>query len=520
MIKNNDQKPNKNSELKRWGKAGALMATGGVVVPAGGLLSMAIQQYTGDKVGKRRSFKRMTGAGFLGGALAGAGTYGAYRGGKAIINKLRGKKKNDNAQYSLFSNNSVASFGLGSYIKNRAKKDLQKVIDVGVNSQQTDDVVKRLLKSGEKAGKQRAKVYGRYARKVWNTSPKLRRNVKIAGVAGAGLVGLNALTGLKTVYNIGKGIKNKVIPKKQQNTEYNMKNIYSGLANFKKQITDEDRSRSVKYARRGAIGYGVLNTLANSPKVLNAPGTKVSKGLGLAVGLGLNSAVGYGGGKLLARLKRGSGSDKTVTPQEKRKGNLGRNLLRGAAIGAGGLGALTLTGAAINQKSIRSKVKDAKNTLGLSGKLTPDSIKKAKREAIKKWHPDGNPGIDKNLMVKANDALEKVQNKSPELNKLRKTRNIGVGVGVTGLGLGAAGIYGTRKKKDNAQYSLFNPYVVEFARNQQQEQPKKKSLLKKGLKYAAIGGVGLAGLSLGGKHLMKKRTKSLPAGFKTPPNPW
>jgi hypothetical protein len=75
------------------------------------------------------------------------------------------------------------------------------------------------------------------------------------------------------------------------------------LVNFS-EITDEDRKRSNKYAIRGAIGYGTLNSLANM--LPNAPGTPRQKLMGSLLGFG----AGYYGGKLVARLRRGSKTKK------------------------------------------------------------------------------------------------------------------------------------------------------------------------------------------------------------------
>jgi hypothetical protein len=152
------QEPKKESELKRWGRAGALMATGGLVVPMGGYLGIAgglklADKFSGKtktnekfdkldrKIGSKYKIqyddgsigeirrgshvdsdvllprhkkalskgrklldqaklknKKLSpigaiGGALTGGALAGAGAYGVYRGGKALVNKLRGKKE-------------------------------------------------------------------------------------------------------------------------------------------------------------------------------------------------------------------------------------------------------------------------------------------------------------------------------------------------------------------------------------------------------------------------------------------
>ena len=72
------------------------------------------------------------------------------------------------------------------------------------------------------------------------------------------------------------------------------------FANFS-EITDEDRARSKKYARRGAIGYGGLNaaTLSFHPRYKNLSIGDKTKGA--LSGL----AFGYLGGKLVSRLQRG-----------------------------------------------------------------------------------------------------------------------------------------------------------------------------------------------------------------------
>jgi hypothetical protein len=154
----------KESEKKRWGRAAALMATGGVVAPLGGVVGLGISaknlNKTSDKLDRIHKVSRKTvedspvyrgssddvlfwekrarrgkektvdklnkmasklklrrnltmGASIIGGAtLAGAGTYGAYRGAKALINKVRGKKE--------------AKYSLGEVTVNFAQKEQQK----------------------------------------------------------------------------------------------------------------------------------------------------------------------------------------------------------------------------------------------------------------------------------------------------------------------------------------------------------------------------------------------------------
>lgn len=199
-------------------------------------------------------------AGLIGTGAA-AASVGSMTGatGARIYNNVRGgRKKEENAKYSLF-NPYAAEFGLGQYFANKASKDIKEVMSSGATQDVIDNVLKRSIKSGEKQMKKRAKVYGRYARKVWNTSPKLRRNVKIAGVAGAGLVGLNALTGLKTVYDIGKGIKNKIMPKKQQNAQYSLFSPYAVEFARNQQTQEQPKKKSLvkkglKYAAIGGAG--------------------------------------------------------------------------------------------------------------------------------------------------------------------------------------------------------------------------------------------------------------------------
>lgn len=130
------EKTEKESELKRWGRAAGLMATGGIVAPIGGIIggtsgyklgvnlsgthkktdrvkaikTKLYNKYQGETPDRhlnrlrqynRKLIKRQqlfSNAGFLvgalaGGTLAGAGTYGAYRAGKSLMNKLRNKNK-------------------------------------------------------------------------------------------------------------------------------------------------------------------------------------------------------------------------------------------------------------------------------------------------------------------------------------------------------------------------------------------------------------------------------------------
>lgn len=160
--------------------------------------------------------------------------------------------------YSLY-NSYNAEFGVGQYFANKAAKDMKSVMGSGATQEVIDDVVKRAIDSGEKQVTQKAQRLGKKVRRLWKASPKLRRNVKLAGVAGAGLVGLNALTGLKTVYDIGKGIKNKVMPKKQQNAQYSLFNPYAVEFARNQQTQEQPKKKSLvkkglKYAAIGGAG--------------------------------------------------------------------------------------------------------------------------------------------------------------------------------------------------------------------------------------------------------------------------
>lgn len=242
------------------------------------------------------------------------------------------------SNYSLY-NSYTAEFGLGKYFANKAAKDIQTVMGSGATQKVIDDVVKRLLKSGEKAGKQRAKVYGRYARKVWNTSPKLRRNVKIAGVAGAGLVGLNALTGLKTVYDIGKGIKNKVMPKKQQNAQYSLFSPHAVEFARNQQLQEQPKENknwgdTIRGYRRNAglvgSGVGVIGGLASGGSIK----ARLAKGvIGGIAGNIVASPVGDTVGRLRASTKNLKNYDNKNDRNVARQGR--RGLLAGGLLGAG-----------------------------------------------------------------------------------------------------------------------------------------------------------------------------------------
>lgn len=278
------------------------------------------------------------------------------------------------SNYSLH-NSYNAEFGrVGQYFANRAAKDLKEVMDSGATQEVIDDVVKRAIDSGERQVKQKAQRFGKKVRRLWKASPKLRRNVKLAGVAGAGLVGLNALTGLKTVYDIGKGIKNKVMPKKQQNTQYSLFNPYAV------EFAQNQQEKSELRRWSGAARNSAL----------------VGGGLGLGItGIALSS-------KNARKAMLEDGVNMKTLPYQGLRGGV----TQGLALGLGGYGA-----------------------------------------------------------YRGGKAL---------LNKIR----------------------GKRKKEAN--YNQLNTSLANF--KETQEQPKKKSLLKKGLKYAAIGGAGLVGLGAAARY--------------------
>jgi hypothetical protein len=270
--------------------------------------------------------------------------------------------KNNYSLYNCYD----AEFGLGKYFANKATKDIKEVMGSGATQEVIDDVVKRAIDSGEKQVTQKAQRFGKKVRRLWKASPKLRRNVKIAGVAGAGLVGLNALTGLKTVYDIGTGVKNKLKGKKR---EYSM--FLTDVASFAQNVNEVPKQEKSELRRWGGAA-------------------------------------------------------------------------RNSALVGGGIGLAALTNPKYIDRLKELKVRKIPAVLSSAG-----------------WY--GTAGLGGYAAYRGGKAL---------INKLR----------------------GKKKETKNAQYSLFNPYVVEFAQNTT-EQPKKKSLLKKAIKYGAIGGVGLAGLA-------------------------
>ncbi len=209
-----------------------------------------------------------------------------------------------NNNYSLY-NAYNAEFGLGKYFANKASKDIKQVMDSGATQDVIDDVVKRSIESGEKQIKRKVSRYAARARRTWKKSPKLRRNVKIAGVAGAGLVGLNALTGLKTVYDIGTGVKNKLTGKKR---EYSM--FLTDVASF---AQEQPKKQSELRNWGNAVRNGTLTGLAvpaMAGATYGAVGTLLQPKLAAKMGLigaslGLGGYGTYRGGKALVNKLRG-----------------------------------------------------------------------------------------------------------------------------------------------------------------------------------------------------------------------
>jgi hypothetical protein len=175
--------------------------------------------------------------------------------------------------YSLFSNNCVAQFGwrnyIGKKVGDKVANDIKTTMAAGATQDVIDDVVKRTIDSGEKHVKQKVQRYGTKARRLWKASPKLRRNVKIAGGVGAGLVGLNALTGLKTVYDIGAGVKNKLTGKKKESnsSQYSLFNPF--VIEFT-QTQEQSKKKSLlkKSIKYGAIGGAGLAGIAGGRRLL------------------------------------------------------------------------------------------------------------------------------------------------------------------------------------------------------------------------------------------------------------
>lgn len=231
------------------------------------------------------------------------------------------------------------------------------------------------------------------------------------------------------------------------------------FANFS-EITDEDRARSRKYARRGA-----LSTVPNIPKLAAMPG-----GLGAKIEgkKRRNRKAEYSQKVKYALFKNGEES-------VEKKRNWLRTGAKVATVGALGLGAgaagvgglihlskneLKKTGEA----NIKRKVKNAFNTLGIGETSNIKDIKSAYRKASKTAHPDMPTG-NRDLFQKVNDAYEYVKpdgtgrmkdlsNLNKQQDIYRKARNFYLKTGGT---LGGAGVVGvgrlalTRPKKEEKQ---------------------------------------------------------------------
>ena len=242
------------------------------------------------------------------------------------------------------------------------------------------------------------------------------------------------------------------------------------FANFS-EITDEDRARSRKYGRRGAL-IGALTTVPNLPGVAAVPGGLGAKLVGLGIGAGINAGTGYLVGKGISRIMRGEDNPKGKKRRNrkaeysqnvkyalfkngeepvKKKRNWLRTGAKVATVGALGLGAgaagmgglihlsnkqLKKTGEA----NIKSKVKSAFDTLGIG---ETNNIKEYAK-------PDGTGRMkDLSDLNKQQDSYKKARN-----FYLKTGAKLG-GAGVVGVG----GLALTRPKKEEKPQNRFQRFL-------------------------------------------------------------
>ena len=113
----------------------------------------------------------------------------------------------------ITTNNTLATFGffdrITNSVKNRAKKDTEKTVK-GVAETFTNEVSGNVKNQINDFVEPYKKKYGKYFTK---------RNLKIAGGLGAGLLALNVASGVKNTIDLARGAKNLVFkkPKKKEN---------------------------------------------------------------------------------------------------------------------------------------------------------------------------------------------------------------------------------------------------------------------------------------------------------------
>lgn len=108
----------------------------------------------------------------------------------------------------ITSNKNLATFGFFDFVKKRAKQDTEKTVK-GVADTFTKEVsgnVKNQINEVIDPYKQK---YGKYFTK---------RNLKIAGGLGAGLLALNVASGVKNTIDLARGTKNLIFRKKKRIT--------------------------------------------------------------------------------------------------------------------------------------------------------------------------------------------------------------------------------------------------------------------------------------------------------------
>lgn len=270
------------------------------------------------------------------------------------------------------------------------------------------------------------------------------------------------------------------------------------FANFS-EITDEDRARSRKYGRRGAL-IGGLTTIPNLPGLALVPGGLGAKIVGAGLGAGINAGTGYLIGKGISRMMRGADNPKGKKGRNRKNAEYSQNVnytlfKRGeqpvkkkrnwlrtgakvATVGALGLGAASLgMGGLIHtqnkvlkktgEQNIKSKVKSAFDTLGVGETSNMKDVKKAYRNASMKSpqykHPD--VGGTREGFEKLNNAydyvkpdgvgrIKDVADLQKQQDTYKKARNMYFRGGGKLAGVGAVGVGGlmlTKPKREKEQ---------------------------------------------------------------------
>lgn len=106
----------------------------------------------------------------------------------------------------ITSNKDLATFGFFDFIKNKAKKDTEKTVK-GVAETFTNEVSGNVKNQFNEFVNPYKQKYGKYFTK---------RNLKIAGGLGAGLLALNVASGVKNTIDLARGTKNLIFRKKKK----------------------------------------------------------------------------------------------------------------------------------------------------------------------------------------------------------------------------------------------------------------------------------------------------------------